>query len=314
MNVKLEVLPAADAPVMTALKLVNDAGLKLVYSARHEESWGLSLIPAASGNGHKGAVVLDLSDVPATSSWDAAAQADRSFSVIYSVMGSAISQIAFQNSRQAPGKIVNQTHPFQTFGSAHFVKHEERNVALPVTAIAATDRPPRVVLFSREANGTYGDYRRLEARHPGRVQAARLIRYPAGYLLFSQTGEAGAVRPARSGNGLGGLLFCTRLDDSLRAVEPASEPLGDRIVFEFDADVDGKRIAIFATTAKGYLLAAFDPAQQGPAKWIVTEQPTEKPLSSPSILIVDSTIHVAAIQSAGSHDAQVVMGAATFAQ
>jgi hypothetical protein len=181
------------------------------------------------------------------------------------------------------------------FGAPHFIKRDDRG---QVSSVARTKTFTGPVLFSREAGGDYGEFRKLPAPDAGELIDARLVRVADGFWLFMKFLPDGGPRRVT------GELYCVQLRADLGETSPARRCFDGHEVLDFDADVSSGRAVIFATTPRGYLLAegpAFQPA----------EEVATRPLHSPSVAIEGSTVHLAAIEGVGTPEAKVLVGTVT---
>lgn len=107
----------------------------------------------------------------------------------------------------------------------------------------------RVDLLPPGGVGQYAPPRTAVAAN--QLDSALVVATPGGTWLLYKQFEIGHKRGRFPGT-----LQAVRLDDSLAANGAAFRPLGDRTVFEFDADVFEDGIAIVATAKDGFLLGS----------------------------------------------------------
>lgn len=306
MAVEFHALPLGDSRAVTSLRLVEANGALLLYSTR-SGPLGSDLSAARLSAGPVRSEPLgSLNALPEQPSWDAAAAAAGSFSVVTTEAGSAISALSIRNTRAEESSKVNRHDGFGVFGAPHFVKGDPG----PISSVALADGKTRIVLFPLEADGGYGKFRNLETKIEGVVQDARLVRSGKDFLLFAKVMAVGASMSARreaSGKVIyPGVLQYVPLGGDFHATHQPSLPLGGQLIIDFDVCAWGDGIAVFAATPKGYVLATGKLIDGVFAAGSWAEQPHPGPLGSPSILAAGSRLHLAALESIGTPAARVV--------
>jgi hypothetical protein len=315
MNLKFETFPLANPASVTSLKLVSSGGVRLLLST-YARWRGTELVSAPVGQaGGAPDTVMTVGGVPGQPSWDAAVLQDGSITAVWTVAGSAIMGLEHRNSRGAEAAPVNTgDDAFGVFGSPHFVKGGPP-AQLPLSSIEVSGRRPRLVLFSKQPAGEYGKCRELAVRWSAYPQDARILAWQGGYLLLLNalvpglTGGAAKVqRTTGSGGAVGeGIVECTKLKPDFEAAGPATRLLGGQPVYEFDAAAATDRIAVIATTRKGFIAGlGVLPAGVLPRNsW--AETPWPAPLTTPSVLVAGPRVYFAAIESAGTPQARVLV-------
>jgi len=308
MTADLRPVPLRDAALISAVRLVESNGIAMLYASDAGPLGSdLALIRFNSGSPRIEQLGA-LSPLPERPAWDAVAEGG-GFSVVTTEAGSAISGLAIRNTAGGESAKVNRHDGFGVFGAPHFVKGGDRG---PISSVALLDGETPVVLFPREADGGFGKYRKLETAVEGVVQDARLVRSGKGYSLFVKVmsiGSSAAARRQASGKVIyAGVLVYVPLDEDYRALEVPSRPLGGQLIIDFDVCAFNDGVAVFATTPKGYVLAAgkLPGGVFAPGTW--AEEPYQHPLASPSLLPAGAKLYLAAIESTGAPDARVVLG------
>jgi hypothetical protein len=281
-------LPLTGAPSVASLRLVGGKDLKLLLLTGMTESRAL-LVASLDGNN----AVQPLAGVGVPSpSWDATGSDDGSLSFAFAVSESATVWLAYASSTEGRNTMVSRRYMSGLFGAPRFVKG---GASLAISSVADVERTKGAVLFSREADGGYGEFKRLPAPDAGELLDARLIRSEQGYWLFMR------FLPPSDGPRSTGFLYCSQLGTDFQETRPATRCLRQHEILEFDADAADGRAVVFATTPRGYVLA------EGP-DFDAPEETSAAPLNSPSVLLDANTVHIAAIEAVGSPNARIVIG------
>lgn len=282
-------LPVADARTVLSLRLIRSGNGKVVLMSAPRPGERELLVSTLNGKGPE-----RLEGVAASSpAWDAAAADDGSISFVFANSESATVWLAYDSTIEGRETMISRHYLGGYFGAPHFIKRDERGHA--VSSVAQTKTYTGPVLFSREAGGEYGEFRKLPAPAAGELIDARLVRAADGFWLFMK------FLPDSGPRRVTGELYCAQLRADLNETAPARRCLDGHEVLDFDADVSGGRAVIFATTQRGYILA------EGPA-FAAAEEVAQRPLHSPSVAIEGTTVHLAAIENAGTPDAKVLVG------
>ncbi len=306
MTADFHLVPLRDAAVVSAVKLVESNGVAMLYATDAGPLGSDLSLARFPGDAPRIEPLGALSALPERPAWDAMAEGG-AFSVVITEAGSAVSGLAIRNTGSGTLGKVNRRDGFGVFGAPHFVKGDPG----PISSVALLDGKTPVVVFPREADGGFGKYRQVEAAVEGVAQDARLIRSGKGYSLFVKVmsiGAAAAARRLASGKVIyAGVLVYVPLDEGFRATELPSRPLGGQLIIDFDVCAFHDGVAVFAATPKGYVLAAGKLSNGVYATGTWVEELHKRPLSSPSVLATGGQLHLAAIESMGAPDAQVVM-------
>lgn len=308
MAVEFHALSLGDSRAVTSLKLVESNGVVLLY-ATHSGPLGSDLSAARLNVSPVRSEPLGaLSALPEKPAWDAAAAKAGSFSVVTTEAGSAISALSIRNTREEESSRVNRHDGFGVFGAPHFVKGDTG----PISSVALAGGKTQMVLFPLEPDGGYGKFRILETKIEGVVQDARLVRSGKDFMLFAKVMSIGSSMSARreaSGKVIyPGVLHYVSLDGTFHSANLPSLPLGGQLIIDFDVCAWGDGIAVFAATPKGYVLATGKLINGVFATGSWAEQPHSSSLGSPSIVAAGSKLYLAAIESAGTLAARVVVG------
>ncbi len=228
------------------------------------------------------------------SSLGTAGAEDGSISFAFSNSESATVWLSYQSTKGGEAQFVSHRYRSGFFGASHFVKGDQSTLA--ITSVADVEGFSGPVQFSRGTDGENGEYRAFPAPKEGELLDARLVRAGGNYWLSSR------FLGSREGSRTSGALFCSELDSDFRGVHPAKRCLGNIEVVDFEADVDGARVVLFAITRSGYVLS------EGP-EFAATNETAAGHLSSASVVIGGKTIRLAAIEAVGTPDEKVLIGA-----
>jgi histidyl-tRNA synthetase len=104
------------------------------------------------------------------------------------------------------------------------------------------------------------------------------------------------------------ILFCIKLDKNFNYLDQKIRPIGNTLLFEFDVDIIGDKIVIFAVGMEDVVLAIVAPSEK---KLIITsqiEKNYKEILISPSVLVTQKNIYYTVIESPRTHKAKVLIG------
>jgi len=290
MNNVMEPLKVAASSPVTSLRLIQEGGVTelVLQSSEGDMRPVLSL-----ANSENGALVRTLPVAePRASKWDTTVSPDQAISFVFSIPESASIWLSYRSTKPESTTVVTRKYLKGYFGAPHFVKGENN---LAITSVATIDRVTRPVLFSRMSDGGYGEFRALPSPGHGDLIDARLLHVGSNYVLFTRVLTGG------DGNREAGILSYSVLDANFREVKPARVCFNGLPVLAFDVDTDGGRVTVLATTPHGYVLTAKGDGAH------FDEIPVDG-LSSPSILSSGGNIHIAALESAGTPKARVLVG------
>jgi len=305
MNADFQVLPIPNASAVYAVTLVESKGAVLVYATQTGQGPANVLQVRPGGPvSPKPLATIGEGERPR---WDAFAAARESLSVVGTVSGSAVLALSLWNTGAEEPIPVNRLDGFGVFRAPRFVKGE----AGAVSSLAYVDGESVLVLFPVGPDGQYGKFRRVALPGTDFLEEALLVHSGEGYLLFTKDTIPGSGAAGRK-NGAGfqtnpGILHLVTLDREFHPIGPAVAPLGGQEIFEFDANVFRGGVAVFATTPKGYILAAGALTQGvfAPKSW--AEQPHPRLLASPALLPEESKLSLAAIEDPGTPDARILV-------
>ncbi len=216
-----------------------------------------------------------------------------------------------------PGRGPTRLHleTFAVYGHPHFVRGQ-RDDQWAVTAVQYVDGNAVSTLFPRGAYPALGNRARPMDRCAASVHDMKLVQAGRRFWLLRLMGtpalaQRGPSRILANGPRRPSELAATLLDEHLQSSGPACLLLGDTPVYEFDAGATAEGgLVVCATTPEGAVLAVGTPGPDGamPPDRLRT-QACEAPLTSPSVLVLGDTAHVAALAAAGTSAACVRYGA-----
>jgi hypothetical protein len=290
MNGKFAALPVDDASSMVSLRLVHGQAAKLLL-LRAPPGGRRVFLTAAVGGGGTPEVLTSVS--PVGPGWDASGAADGAVTFVMSNPESARVWLSSRSTAGGPTMEVSRHYSSAYFRGPRFVKGPQNNLA--ILSLATMEDHSGPVVFSREADGAYGQFRALPVPNGGELLDARLVRAADTYWFFTR------FKAGKDGDRYTGIVYCSELNREFHEVRPAARCLDGRDVVDFDVDAGSGRVVLFAATRKGYVLT------EAP-EFGATEETAAGPLSSTSILIDGAAIHLAAIEAAGSAHAKVLIG------
>lgn len=199
--------------------------------------------------------------VPAELNWDVALP-EKGIEIVRERPAGATNSLALWTASD-PSRPLTADYAFQSFSEPRFVK----GTRSPEWVTAVMDNRSCVALSLVRAE----PYRKLSDCDGG-----LLVRRGAGFVFFYKTNASGSARAGV----LPGRLHMVQADAQLRA-SGASLPVFET-VYDFDADVIGGKIVVFATTPKGIGIAS-GPAQGTAPKMVAQEQAIPMTLTSPAV-------------------------------
>jgi hypothetical protein len=248
-KIDLQVLRRGDTRAVDRIRLWPEAlGVRLFFS--HAESpqrpggrhvTVVSSMPIApDGKSSENLRVNHL--LPGAAEWDVTGMEGSNYAVVMGDFGGAVSSLGLYRGG-AQTALTEFTSP-DDFKDPRFSRGERRPPA--VTSVVDGNR---VAVLPPSGGDQYAPPRMAVTKE--RLDSALMIAAPGGaWLLFKQY----AIGPKRSR--FPGILQAVRLDGGYAAAGAVFRPMGDRTVFEFDADVFEDGIAIVATSKDGFLLGA----------------------------------------------------------
>ena len=311
-NETLRQLPLQNPAGVRSLRLLGRGSARLALLTVSSSGEGILLVAPLDGNSQPSTVLSGLRSP--LSSWDAADEPEGAIALASVVPESATVWLAYQNSRKSGTVNLSRQSGLRLVGSSRFARGNSVGFP-PITAISTDPPARRFVLFPRDAEGGFGPHKTLEMP-AGRVVEARLIGGAQGYFLICRLFNREAINPDSTGgradaNGepmVPGILYCSRLDSKFNTVEATVPCLGSRLVYEFDADAAGDRVAIIATTDAGYVTAFGVPKQGAFAPETIGEETFAGNITSPAILTGEQGFRFALLKDAGRENAQIFIG------
>ena len=310
-NETLRQFPLQNPAEVRSLRLLGHGSARLALLTVLPSGEGVLSIAPLDGNSPS--TVLSGLRSP-LSSWDASDEPEGGIALASAVPESATVWLAYQNSRKSGTVNLSRQSGLRLVGSSRFARGSSVGFP-PITVIAADPPARRFVLFPRDAEGGFGPYKTLEMP-AGLVVEALLIGASQGYFLVYQLFSREAINPNTTGgridaNGepmVPGILYCSRLDSKFNTVEAAAPCLGRKLVYEFDADAAGDRVAIIATSDAGYVTAFGVPKQGAFAPETIGEVTFAGNITSPAILASEQGFRFALLKDAGRENAQIFIG------
>jgi hypothetical protein len=232
--------------------------------------------------------------LPGQAEWDVTGAEGSNYAVVMGSFGGAVSSLNLYRGA-AKEALTDFTSP-EDFKDPRFARGDRRR--LTITSVVDGGR---VAVLAPAGGDQYA------VPHPAvtkeQIDSALLVAAPGGaWLLFKQY----AIGPMRSR--FPGVLHAVRLDANYAAAGEAIRPLGDRMVFEFDADVFEDGMAISATTKNGFLLGA------GKVNAIVPlEHRHNFPLLQPALAATGQGVQLAFLEFPGDTFRQIVMASVAAA-
>jgi hypothetical protein len=305
-STKINLAPFAmkDAPSVGAIELIESRqGVQLLSSTTKGAAAAAGLpgsqtvISATpfSGGGMTATPLFVIDHLlPPPPEWDVCANPDESYSLVYEMALGASYTVLLRHSKNADVPVTD-THPFESFTSPRFIKRYQNDLSHPVTAIS---EKKAVVLFTPDVYGHYRRYMRLSDGI-----SALLVKTNEEFVLFYKVIEPGAVR----GNLIyPGRLYSVRLTKDFVPATKAVELFPNKVIFEFDVDVSGSHLAIFATSPNDLLLA-WGSAGSAPLKFAsFGGQYRVENLTRPAVLLSNSQVHLAILESARTTQARLL--------
>jgi hypothetical protein len=180
--------------------------------------------------------------LPGAAEWDVTGLDGSNYGILMGAFGGAVSSLGLHRGG-AKTALTDFTSP-EDFKDPRFSRGDRRPPV--ITSVVDGDK---VVVLLPAGGGNYAPPRTAVTKE--NLDSALIVAAPGGtWLLFKQY----AIGPMRSR--FPGILHAARLDGSYGVAGAIVRPLGDRGVFEFDADVFEDGIAIAATNKDGFLLGA----------------------------------------------------------
>lgn len=243
--------------------------------------------------------------LPAIPRWDVIYLDNNSYLGVIERAGGALNRLAFVTNAGSVEPIT-ELYDFESFSMPRFVRGVSSQTNLAITAISNNEE--LVVFPSRETP------EKMKYKKIGSWSDGILLKLASGYVLIAKHTVPGAERY----NVLPGILEFVRLDDQLQIIHENIKPLGDQIVYEFDADylstASGRgNIVLFATGKDNLLLKISDEAGNWLDTISVEGQFEVFKMARPSVVVIASKeIYVAAIEKMRAPDAQLLVGSVSI--
>lgn len=316
-ELKLAPLKIANIVSVRSIRLVenmNRPHIALLISATLPgPDYQISVVAINDGNivTQQAPLQLTLTSSFGLPNWDII-NTKKGIATTWSRLGSAIAPLVYQKQGDKEAVLAGED-PGGTFLQPRFVRG---NSPVAITAIAGSV----VALFQNMLASGPVPYVPLPSTGAGWLTDGLLIKQSSGYLLITKivdgprgpnSKDSGPDREDVQGNRSisSGILHCLQLDEKLQPIGVKASPIGEVEIYEFDADIVGDKVFLFATTVKGYVTAISNQSMQ----WSVSNEVlTDGDLLSPSVLAIDKSAIVAVIESKKEFDAplshQILLG------
>lgn len=239
--------------------------------------------------------------------WDIASM-ESGIAAVWTKPGSAISPLGF---RRQGSEEINLTGNYSSgvFQNPRFVRG---TTTVAITAIANENKGSIIALFHNEVESGQADYMPLPSAGPGTPLDGLLLQQGSGYLLITKllvSEPRGSERMDLRGESIQpGILRCIQLNAKFQPVSSSMSPINDTNIFEFDADISGNKVFLFATTDNGYI-AAETTITQETLRWNISRDvSSHAEFVSPSILAVGNTAFTAVIDPRVTQPPRILIG------
>lgn len=239
------------------------------------------------------------------SSWDIS-NGQAGLTAVWSYPQSATVNLVY---RRLGGEDINLTAGYSSpvFQGPRFLRGTN---SLAITANASREKV--IALFHDDLESDHAPFVPLPSPAHVMLEDGLLLQQGSGYLFFTTHLFAGPRGPARkdlNGSDISpSILRCIRLNAKFQQVGTTMSPIGDTDVFEFDADIVGDKVFLFATTTDGYMAAVATGSNEG-LQWATTEDIiSDYDLFSPSVLASGKTAMAAVIESDKVDHTQLLIG------
>jgi len=299
--VTLKKIGLKEAPTVDRVKLVGTRdSVVLLYSIRGAELHGstVAIYATTPAEPERSASVMKIRTLlPARIAWDARIKDGDSYELVYEVAGGALNSLRFAS---ATGEALDITthYPFESFFHPHFIRSNSQNIT---PAVAATVDKKKIVLFKQVGTAQEPTYRDLSVGDDGIVGGEN---EPWVVVKHGQSGQAlFDVLPGRLG------LVSSRSPKSGAAAQEIVFP--DRVAYEFDAAPLADDVLVFATGKPSVLLLGSRRAH--PIQLSARERSWLGRLSSPSLYVDGTLVHIAGLLNPGAATAAVLYGSCPVA-
>jgi hypothetical protein len=320
MSLDLTLYPLPRGLELSSIRLAPSVGGAVLFVALQNDA--IAWLPAVP-DGKAPRAFSVLQGRLGTPGWDVGPDSDGSWAVVSTDPGSASCGLRFKRAEEAAEIEVSRYHQLGAFKDPRFIRGFQ-GAATPITAVESGETTDAVVLFLRAGDGSYGAARALWSPPAGMVQQAVVVRHGNGFLMFVRTYIPGTVpvdaegrlperMDARGESTLPGVVSCVPLAADFSVSGREVFPLGDRQLFELDADAADGRVVLFAATATGALLTTGAPETAGWRTEELSEAFLTEPLSTPRLAVAQGRVHMAVIASAHTPATRLLTGSHTIA-
>ena len=236
--------------------------------------------------------------------WDILSKQDQ-IATVSTEPGSGICPLVFNRTGVGESRLTN-AFPGGVFQGPRFLKG---GGLVAISTISLEERGASVALFKDNIESEKASYTLLPSTKSGIPTDSLLLKCDTGYLLFyTRFAVSGIEGEHRCDENLqSGHLFFLQLDDAFQVIGKSQTPIGDTLVYEFDADISENEIFLFATTYTGYISARAT-INNDTSMWDVSDNiilhntlssgtTVEAQLVCPSVLISDSDVYISAIDN-----------------
>ena len=308
-QIPLSAVPLEDASAISRVQLVpGEKGVALLYSMTRASSGprrgyetSISSIGTMSGAQPSSPLWVISQMLPPPPSWDAAPASSPPYPIVYEKALGATYALVLRTAKRADAAFAGDS-PFESFTRPRFVKGSEDDHLRVVTAICDEKS---AVLFLQEPDGRYQKHAKLCD-----CSDALILKHGDDFILFYKVTVPGPVRGKLLQPGK---LMYVKLGKDFAPGGVPKEVLPGSVVFEFDAAAHESNLAILATTRAGTVLALGSSLLVPLLEETFEEKQKGELASSPSVLLTDSRVDVAMIESAQTRQARVLIGSVAAA-
>jgi len=239
--------------------------------------------------------------LPSPPRWDVIARKDQSYRFVIEEGGGAITKLKIANKKGMFPLTTN--YEFESFTRPRFIKEYSDESKLLLTAISDGNK---FVVFPSQVESEKIKYTDL-----GNWSNGFLVKIPGGYLLIAKRNSPGDMRYYSSP----GKLEFIKLDDNLQKSKEIIKPLGENIIYEFDADViivdkNKVKIIVSAIGEKDTFLNLYDEVGRVISDSIELDGNfAVTNLSQPAVVILNTdTIYLSMIDKYQEKNARLLVG------
>ncbi len=238
--------------------------------------------------------------LPAPPRWDVI-QRDGTYRFVFEQGGGAVNSLTVRDTEEIIA-VPSKKHPLVSFSQPRFFRDLGPRGESFVSAIADDKQ---LVVFQSSDRTNYSKFLRV-----GDWSDGVILSRTNGFLVFCKETAPG---PARN-EILPGIIHSAPLDKACRSVGKTTKPLGDRLVYEFDADIiqvneEKERFVLLATTIDDIVLAVSGESLGDFTTIEVSGDYAKMDLSSPALaLSFSGTCHVAFLEAPQTSNARLWVG------